>query len=74
MSRCSPIGATNSIPIALGSIWATAPPKGEEHVSGQGPFGHVEAAGFRVLDRGATIIFTGKTDLYLEPNARKASQ
>lgn len=48
--------------------------EGQEHVSGQGPFGHVEADGFRVLDRGATIIFTGKTDLYLEPNARKASQ
>ncbi len=48
--------------------------EGQEHVSGQGPFGHVDAAGFRVLDRGATIIFTGKTDLYLEPNARKARQ
>jgi lipopolysaccharide export system protein LptC len=48
--------------------------EGQEHVSGQGPFGHVDAAGFRVLDRGATIIFTGKTDLYLEPNARKATQ
>jgi lipopolysaccharide export system protein LptC len=48
--------------------------EGQEHVSGQGPFGHVEADGFRVLDRGATIIFTGKTNLYLEPNARKASQ
>lgn len=48
--------------------------QGDEHVTGQGPFGHVDAAGFRVLDRGATIIFTGHTDLYLEPNARKATQ
>jgi lipopolysaccharide export system protein LptC len=48
--------------------------QGEEHVTGQGPFGHVDADGFRVLDRGATIIFTGKTDLLLEPHARKATQ
>jgi len=47
--------------------------EGREHVTGQGPFGHVNAAGFRVLDRGATIIFTGKTDLYLEPHARKGT-
>jgi lipopolysaccharide export system protein LptC len=47
--------------------------EGQEHVSGQGPFGHVDADGFRVLDRGATIIFTGKANLYLEPNARKAT-
>jgi lipopolysaccharide export system protein LptC len=48
--------------------------QGDEHVTGQGPFGHVDAAGFRVLDRGATIIFTGRTDLYLESNSRKATQ
>lgn len=45
--------------------------QGDEHVTGQGPFGHVEAAGFRVLDRGATIIFTGHTDLLLEPNPKE---
>ncbi len=45
--------------------------QGDEHVTGQGPFGHVDAAGFRVLDRGATIIFTGHTDLLLEPNPKQ---
>jgi len=48
--------------------------EGQEHVSGQGPFGHVDAAGFRVLDRGATIVFTGKTDLWLEPRARTGTK
>jgi len=48
--------------------------QGDEPVTGQGPFGHVTAAGFRILDHGATIIFTGHTDLYLEPNSRKATK
>lgn len=49
--------------------------QGNEHVTGQGPFGHIEAAGFRVLDRGATIIFTGHAVLLLEPNSKqKASR
>lgn len=48
--------------------------EGDEHVTGQGPFGHVDAGGFRVIDRGATIIFTGHTDLYLEPTPRKTPQ
>lgn len=53
---------------------ATSNAEGNEHVTGQGPFGHVEAAGFRMVDHGATIIFTGHTDLYLEPQAQKAAQ
>jgi lipopolysaccharide export system protein LptC len=48
--------------------------EGDEHITGQGPFGHIEAAGFRVVDRGATVIFTGHADLYLDPNSRKAAQ
>ena len=48
--------------------------EGSEHVTGQGPFGHVEAAGFRIVDRGATVIFTGHTDLYLEPHNKQAAQ
>jgi lipopolysaccharide export system protein LptC len=46
----------------------------DDPVTGQGPFGHVTAAGFRVLDRGATIIFTGHTELELAPHAAKAAQ
>lgn len=46
---------------------------GDERVTGQGPFGHVVADGFRVFDRGATIIFTGHANLVLEPNPRKGA-
>jgi len=35
--------------------------------TGQGPFGHVQSQGFRILDRGDTIIFTGHTNLVLRP-------
>jgi lipopolysaccharide export system protein LptC len=45
--------------------------QGNEHVRGQGPFGQVEADGFRILDRGATVIFTGHADLVLESNPHK---
>jgi len=48
--------------------------EGHEHVTGQGPFGHVEAAGFRVVDHGATVIFTGHADLYLEPHNKQDAQ
>lgn len=44
-----------------------------EPVKGQGPFGHVTAQGFRLLDRGATIMFTGHTDLELDPATQKAT-
>jgi lipopolysaccharide export system protein LptC len=45
-----------------------------DHVTGQGPFGHVTAQGLRVLDRGATVIFTGHADLVLESGAKAAPQ
>jgi lipopolysaccharide export system protein LptC len=32
-------------------------------VDGQGPAGHLQAEGFRVLDRGQTIVFTGRSKL-----------
>ncbi|HER26440.1 MAG TPA: hypothetical protein ENI69_04960 [Rhodospirillales bacterium] len=38
-------------------------------VEGQGPFGHVVAEGFRLLDKGKTIVFTGKTRLKIYPGA-----
>jgi lipopolysaccharide export system protein LptC len=46
----------------------------DDPVTGQGPFGHVTAAGFRVLDRGATVIFTGHTELQLAAHSPKAAQ
>jgi lipopolysaccharide export system protein LptC len=48
--------------------------EGNDPVTGQGPFGHVVAEGFRILDRGATVIFTGHTVLELDPRAGKAPQ
>ena len=41
--------------------------EGHTAVVGQGPFGRIEAEGFRLIDKGKTIIFTGKTkaSLYL---------
>jgi len=34
-------------------------------VAGQGPAGHLEAEGFRLEDKGGTIVFTGKSKLTL---------
>jgi lipopolysaccharide export system protein LptC len=45
-----------------------------DRVTGQGPFGHVTAQGFRVLDRGATVIFTGHADLELDTHPPKAAK
>ena len=45
--------------------------EGREPVTGQGPFGHVESEGFRVLDRGDTLMFTGHVTLRLEPHPTK---
>jgi lipopolysaccharide export system protein LptC len=42
---------------------------GDDPVTGQGPFGNVTAQGFRILDHGSTIIFTGHATLDLEPRA-----
>jgi lipopolysaccharide export system protein LptC len=40
-------------------------------VDGHGPFGHVTAEGFKMYDRGDTIIFTGQTRLELLPRAQE---
>ncbi|MHA1600976.1 MAG: LPS export ABC transporter periplasmic protein LptC [Alphaproteobacteria bacterium] len=48
--------------------------KGHEPVQGQGTFGTVDAEGFRVLDSGQTIIFTGKSRLVLYPGVQEALQ
>lgn len=46
--------------------------EGHEPVEGQGPFGHVTADGFRILDRGDTIIFTGHATLELLPHQKES--
>ncbi len=38
-------------------------------VEGQGPFGHVVAEGFRLLDKGKTVVFSGKSKLTIYPGA-----
>ena len=48
--------------------------EGLEPVEGQGTFGTIDAEGFRVLDRGQVIIFTGKSKLVLHPGAQEALQ
>jgi lipopolysaccharide export system protein LptC len=40
--------------------------EGNDPVSGRGPSGDIDAQGFRILDKGDTIIFTGKSDLLLK--------
>jgi lipopolysaccharide export system protein LptC len=44
----------------------------DQPVTGQGPFGHVTAEGFTMLDRGAVILFAGKTNLVLLPRPKDA--
>jgi lipopolysaccharide export system protein LptC len=50
---------------------ATGAAEGHEKVEGQGPFGHVTADGYRILDRGDTIIFTGHATLELLPHRKE---
>jgi lipopolysaccharide export system protein LptC len=38
---------------------------GDEAVEGQGPFGHLTAAGFRILERGRRVVFIGQSHLTL---------
>ncbi|MCW8836505.1 MAG: LPS export ABC transporter periplasmic protein LptC [Rhodospirillales bacterium] len=42
---------------------------GKEPVAGQGPFGELRSEGFRMIDKGKKIIFTGKAHLVVLPNA-----
>jgi lipopolysaccharide export system protein LptC len=48
--------------------------EGHEPVTGQGPFGHIEAEGFRTLDHGDTIVFTGHAHVELVPHAKTAAK
>jgi lipopolysaccharide export system protein LptC len=49
---------------------------GNDPVTGHGPSGDITAQGFRVVDRGNTIVFTGKSNLLLKgtkPSPRPAA-
>ncbi len=39
--------------------------KGEKAIRGQGPFGEMRGEGFRLIDKGKTIVFTGKSKLVI---------
>ena len=41
---------------------------GTKPVSGQGPLGTVQSTGFRILDSGRRVLFTGNSRLILHPN------
>ncbi len=41
--------------------------RGPAAVRGQGPFGGMQGEGFRLLDKGKTIVFTGKSKLVIYP-------
>ncbi len=47
---------------------------GTEPVEGQGPFGDLSAEGFRLLEKGKTIIFTGKARLLIYPGIGRPEQ
>ncbi|MSP49684.1 MAG: LPS export ABC transporter periplasmic protein LptC [Alphaproteobacteria bacterium] len=61
---------TEAVDIDLRSGIAT----GTRPVEGQGPFGHLRAEGFQILDRGGRILFTGTTRLELRPDQAKKAQ
>ncbi len=44
---------------------------GQEAVQGQGPFGTVESEGFRILDSGNAILFTGRSRMVIFSGADK---
>ena len=44
---------------------------GDQPIRGQGPFGTVEGSGFKVIDNGDRIIFTGKSQLVIFSSVTK---
>jgi lipopolysaccharide export system protein LptC len=55
---------------------ASSTGEGHDPVVGHGPSGDIAAQGFRILDKGDTVIFTGKSDLLLKgsrPSAKPAT-
>jgi lipopolysaccharide export system protein LptC len=47
---------------------------GSEAVRGHGPFGEMQGEGFRLFDKGKTIIFTGKSKLVIFPGLGKSAK
>ena len=47
---------------------------GDAPIEGQGPFGSLRAEGFRMVEQGKTIFFTGKAKLVIYPSAAKAEK
>lgn len=47
---------------------------GDETIEGQGPFGSLHAEGFQILERGQRILFTGKSQLVIHPEAKSAQK
>jgi lipopolysaccharide export system protein LptC len=43
-------------------------------VTGHGPEGQIDAQGFRVLDKGGRIIFTGRSKLVIRESALEGAQ
>jgi lipopolysaccharide export system protein LptC len=46
--------------------------EGSDPVAGHGPAGEIKAQGFRIIDKGETIIFTGHADMLLNGAAKAA--
>jgi lipopolysaccharide export system protein LptC len=46
---------------------------GEEKVQGHGPSGEVEAEGFRILEKGAVVVFTGRARMLLQGAAEETN-
>lgn len=57
-----------SIDLKTGSANSHAP------VKGQGPFGHVNASGFHMIDKGKVIYLLGKSELTLFPGAKPSKK
>jgi lipopolysaccharide export system protein LptC len=52
----------------------TSSAEGSAPVTGQGPGGNLSATGFRILERGKTLLFTGKSRMALFPSASTKKQ
>jgi len=48
--------------------------EGNDPVAGHGPAGEIKAQGFRIIDKGDTIIFTGRSDMLLNGPRKTAAK
>ncbi|NQV99449.1 MAG: LPS export ABC transporter periplasmic protein LptC [Rhodospirillales bacterium] len=53
---------------------ATGVASGNLPIEGQGPFGVLKAEGFKLIEKGKTIYFSGKSKLVLHPGAGKTDK